>query len=126
MFSFDISFQKELARTTWGFYSVGISIIALRMYAQVHRLGLKGLRADDYLMFLAAVRDARLCVKKITHTKQGLYTALVVCLNVTATGGGSNLFEPEEFEGFDEEEIKARIQGSKIVIISEQVFSKPT
>ena len=50
-----------------------------------------------------------------------LYTILIVCLNIIAQGGGSNLFEPEEFSTFSEDDIKERIFGSKIVVVSEQV-----
>jgi hypothetical protein len=50
-----------------------------------------------------------------------LYTALVVCLNVIAGGGGSNLYLPEEFDTFSPLDIQERIKGSKIVIVSEQV-----
>lgn len=46
---------------------------------------------------------------------------LVICLNVIAGGGGSNLYPPGQFDTFSQEEIKDRIKGSKIVIISEQV-----
>jgi hypothetical protein len=49
------------------------------------------------------------------------YTALIVCLNLIASGGGSNLYPPEEFGHFTEEDIQERIKGSKIVIVSEQV-----
>jgi hypothetical protein len=49
------------------------------------------------------------------------YTTLVVCLNVIAGGGGSNLYPPEDFPKFTAEEIQERIAGSKIVVISEQV-----
>lgn len=49
------------------------------------------------------------------------YTGLVVCLNIIAQGGGSNLFPPEQFSTFTEQEIQERIKGSKIVIVSEQV-----
>lgn len=48
------------------------------------------------------------------------YTGLVVCLNVIASGGGSNLFHPEEFDTFTQEDIEERIKGSKIVVVSEQ------
>jgi hypothetical protein len=51
------------------------------------------------------------------------YTILIVCLNVIATGGGSNLFLPEEYATFTEDDIQERIKGSKIVIVSEQVSS---
>jgi len=49
------------------------------------------------------------------------YTGLIVCLNVIATGGGSNLFPPEKFATFSQAEINERIKGSKIVVASEQV-----
>jgi len=48
------------------------------------------------------------------------YTGLITCLNIIASGGGSNLFKPEEFEGMSQIEINERIKGSKIVIVSEQ------
>lgn len=51
------------------------------------------------------------------------YTGLVVCLNIIAQGGGSNLFPPEQFSTFTQEEIQERIKGSKIVVVSEQVSS---
>lgn len=53
------------------------------------------------------------------------YTGLIVCLNVIAQGGGSNLFPPEQFSTFSEEDIKERTKGSKIVIVSEQVSRIP-
>lgn len=46
---------------------------------------------------------------------------LVVCLNVIAEGGGSNLFPPEQLSTFTPQDIEERIKGSKIVIVSEQV-----
>lgn len=51
---------------------------------------------------------------------------LIVCLNVIARGGGSNLYLPDEYSTFTEQDIKERIKGSKIVVVSEQVSgSKP-
>lgn len=52
------------------------------------------------------------------------YTGLMVCLNVIARGGGSNLFPPEQFSAFTQQEIDERIKGSKIVVVSEQVSSR--
>lgn len=49
------------------------------------------------------------------------YTILIISLNVIVAGGGSNLFLPEEFPTFTTTDIKDRIFGSKIVVISEQV-----
>jgi hypothetical protein len=51
------------------------------------------------------------------------YTGLIVCLNIIATGSGSNLFPPEQFDTFTQEEIDERVKGSKIVVVSEQVLS---
>src|SRR6185437_15249858 len=42
--------------------------------------------------------------------------------NVIARGGGSNLFPPEQFSTFTPEDIKERIKGSKIVVVSEQAM----
>jgi hypothetical protein len=53
------------------------------------------------------------------------YTGLIATLNVIASGGGSNLFPPEQFASMSQFEIDERIKGSKIVIVSEQVGSHP-
>jgi hypothetical protein len=75
-------------------------------YARIHRVGLRGLQPDDYLMLAAFA----------------WYTTLVVCLNVIVTGGGSNLFPLEDFPTFSQEEIEDKILGSKIVMVSEQAM----
>jgi hypothetical protein len=46
---------------------------------------------------------------------------MVVCLNVIASGGGSNLCPPEQFASMSQAEIDERVKGSKIVIVSEHV-----
>lgn len=81
-------------------------LTCLFSYARIHRLGFRGLAIDDYLMVAAF----------------SCYTALVVCLNLVVAGGGSNLFPPEEFSTFTQEDIDERIKGSKIVVISEQAM----
>lgn len=50
------------------------------------------------------------------------YTTVVVCLNIVVIGGGSNLFPLEQISTFSQDEIKERIKGSKVVIISEQAM----
>ena len=105
LMGFDPAFQRHLARESWSLYGAGMIFILLRTYARIHRVGIRGLQPDDYLMLLAG----------------GFYTALVVCLNVIAEGGGSNLFPLEQLSSFTDEDIKERIKGSKIVIVSEQV-----
>jgi hypothetical protein len=69
-------------------------------------MGFRGLQPDDYIMLAAF----------------GWYTTLFVCLNVIATGGGSNLFPLEDLSTFTEADIQERIKGSKIVIVSEQAM----
>ncbi|OJD29286.1 uncharacterized protein BKCO1_8500015 [Diplodia corticola] len=101
---FDEGFQRRLASQSWALYGVGIFIIFFRIFARVHRVGFRELAADDYLMLLAAA----------------WYTVLVVCLNVIAGGGGSNLFLPEDYAFFTKEDIENRIAGSKVVVVSEQ------
>lgn len=106
MSDFDEEFVHSLAVQSWIAYTIGILFILLRLYARIRRLSVKGLQADDYLMILVAI----------------FYTTLVVCLNVIAGGGGSNLYLPEDFITFTPEQIQDRIQGSKIVVISEQAM----
>ncbi|KAE8445190.1 hypothetical protein EG329_013687 [Mollisiaceae sp. DMI_Dod_QoI] len=106
MGDFDPAFVRALAVQSWTLYGVGMFLILLRVYARIHRLGLKGLQIDDYLMILAG----------------GLYTMLIVCLNVISSGGGSNLYLPSEFVTFTPTDIQERIKGSKIVIVSEQAM----
>ncbi|KAI0121364.1 hypothetical protein BJ170DRAFT_143117 [Xylariales sp. AK1849] len=106
MGDFDDEFIHQLRNSSWPLYSVGMVLIVLRLYARIRRLGIRQLQPDDYLMVLAA----------------GLFTALIVCLNTICQGGGSNLFPPEDFVTFTQEEINERIYGSKIVVISEQAM----
>ena len=51
---------------------------------------LRGFAADDWMMITAVPL---------------FYTGLIVCLNIIATGGGSNLFPPEQFSTFTQKEI---------------------
>lgn len=53
---------------------------------------------------------------------QGFYTALIATLNAIAGGGGSNLYPPELEETFTADDVRERIYGSKIVVISEQAM----
>ncbi|ORY58573.1 uncharacterized protein BCR38DRAFT_400370 [Pseudomassariella vexata] len=107
MGDFDRGFQDELSTSSWSLYGVGVFIIMLRLYSRARRLsGVTHYQIDDYLMMLAG----------------GLFTALIVCLNTIAKGGGSNLYPPELDGTFTAEEVRERIYGSKIVIVSEQAM----
>jgi len=59
-------------------------------------------------------------VQRLILSFKVLYIILIVCLNVVAGGGGSNLYTEEELP-FTDEQVQERILGSKIVVISEQV-----
>ena len=120
--TFDPSFARELDVESWSMYAVGMVIVALRMcvlsltfalcmltslpsFARFRYAGWKKFYADDYIIIISA----------------GLYTGLVVSLNVISDGGGSNLYPPGTDETFTPQDIKDRIYGSKIVLVSEQV-----
>ncbi|KAH6638366.1 hypothetical protein C7974DRAFT_159668 [Boeremia exigua] len=103
---FDVSFQQELASQSWTLYGIGMFTIIIRTVARWRRVRSPSqLALDDWLMLTAVPL---------------FYTGLIVCLNVIAQGGGSNLFPPEEFSTFSQKDIEERIKGSKIVIVSEQ------
>lgn len=51
-----------------------------------------------------------------------LYTALIVCLNIIAHGGGSNLYPPGLEITFTAKDVRERIYGSKVVVVSEQAM----
>ncbi|KAF2999658.1 hypothetical protein E8E13_000417 [Curvularia kusanoi] len=103
---FDVSFQRQLASQSWTLYGIALCTIVIRTVARWRRVrSLSQFAIDDWLMVIAVPL---------------LYTGLVVCLNIIAQGGGSNLFLPEQFSTFTQEEIQERIKGSKIVVVSEQ------
>ncbi|KAK2607039.1 hypothetical protein N8I77_005748 [Diaporthe amygdali] len=106
MGNFDHDFDVTLRSQSWPLYSVGILLIIFRLIARARRLGVRDYQADDYLMLLVAL----------------LYTALIVCLNIIADGGGSNLYPPELEQTFTPKDIQERIYGSKIVVVSEQAM----
>ncbi|TID16332.1 hypothetical protein E6O75_ATG11450 [Venturia nashicola] len=106
MGAFDVSFQHDLATNTWTMYAMGMCIVCFRFYSQIRRAGIRGFKADDYVMMVAVM----------------FYTVLIISLNVIVAGGGSNLFLPEDFATFTPSDIKDRVFGSKIVVISEQAM----
>ncbi|KAF1837513.1 hypothetical protein BDW02DRAFT_595504 [Decorospora gaudefroyi] len=99
-------FAQELAMQSWALYGVGMFVIVLRTFARWRRVrSLSQFAIDDWMMVTAVPI---------------FYTGLIVCLNIIAGGGGSNLFPPEQFDTFTPKDIEERIKGSKIVVISEQ------
>jgi hypothetical protein len=125
MGGFDEAFKRRLEINGFTTYSIGLLIISLRLYvvslhnhpeqhhltaflsyAQFRKNGVHSLKADDYLMFLALA----------------LYTLLIGTLVAIVSGGGSNLFLPEELPTFSQDEIADRVYGSKLVVVSEQAM----
>ncbi|PZD43827.1 hypothetical protein A1F97_02534 [Pyrenophora tritici-repentis] len=99
-------FQWQLGLQSWILYGIGMALISLRAYARWRRVrSLNRFAIDDCIMITAVPL---------------LYTGLIVCLNLIATGGGSNLFPPEQFSTFTQSDIDERVKGSKIVVLSEQ------
>ncbi|CAE7001827.1 hypothetical protein PTTW11_01300 [Pyrenophora teres f. teres] len=99
-------FHRQLGLQSWILYGIGMTLISLRAYARWRRVrSLSRFAVDDCIMITAVPL---------------LYTGLVVCLNLIATGGGSNLFPPEQLSTFTQADIDDRIKGSKIVVLSEQ------
>ncbi|KAF1359565.1 hypothetical protein EJ07DRAFT_166128 [Lizonia empirigonia] len=100
------TFQRKLAIQSWTLYGIGTLTILTRTIARWRRVRSPSQFAiNDWLMLTAVPL---------------FYTGLIVCLNEIAEGGGSNLFLPEEFSTFTQQDIDERIKGSKIVIVSEQ------
>ncbi|KAF2035787.1 hypothetical protein EK21DRAFT_96415 [Setomelanomma holmii] len=89
-----MSFQQVLASQSWTLFARWRRVRSPSQFA-----------VDDWLMVSAVPL---------------FYSGLIACLNIIASGGGSNLFPPEQFASMSQEEIQERIKGSKIVIVSEQ------
>jgi hypothetical protein len=47
---------RQLTIEIWTLYAVGVMSTILRTYARIRAVGIRNLRADDYLMWLAIVR----------------------------------------------------------------------
>ncbi|KAL7267276.1 hypothetical protein RUND412_010143 [Rhizina undulata] len=96
----------ELLVESWSFYSVGVTLIATRIYSRRIILGsLRTLQIEDYIMIFVA------CT----------YTILMSAINV-ASQYATNLLEPGQLETLTPLDIQQRIYGSKIVILLEQAM----
>ncbi|KAA8893055.1 hypothetical protein FN846DRAFT_577565 [Sphaerosporella brunnea] len=103
----DPAFISSLQAESWALYGVAIFIYGLRLFTRIYYNGFRqGMQSDEIFMLLAMLA----------------YTTLIVSLNMIVVGGGSNLFRPEEFATFTPLNIKERIKGSKLVIVSEQAM----
>lgn len=75
-------------------------------WARIRKLGITKLQADDYLMVHATL----------------WYTVLVVAVNRTIFGGGSNFMTAEEVAALTADITRERTKGSKWVMVSEQAM----
>ena len=75
-------------------------------WARIRKLGITKLQADDYLMVHAVL----------------WYTVLVIAVNKTIFGGGSNFMTAEEEAALTPATIRERTKGSKWVVVSEQAM----
>ncbi|WYZ37693.1 hypothetical protein EsH8_II_001199 [Colletotrichum jinshuiense] len=100
-------FPADFERSSWVYYGIGMVFILLRLYGRARKLGgARNYQTDDYLQLVAAF----------------FYTLLLISLNVVLKHGGSNLYPPELEGTFTADEIADRIEGSKIVLVSEQAM----
>lgn len=74
--------------------------------ARIKKLGIARMQADDYLMINAII----------------WYTLLVISVNKTIFGGGSNFMTPEEEAALTPEMTRERVVGSRWVFVSEQAM----
>lgn len=117
-------FPQQLALQSWTLYGIGMVIITLRTSVPMCQLPSRILMLHCSFARWRRVRSfSRFAVDDwiMMTAIPVFYTGLIVCLNVIATGGGSNLFPPEQLATFTQAEINERIKGSKIVVASEQV-----
>lgn len=81
-------------------------LIVACSWARIRKLGGAHLQPDDYLMVLATI----------------WYTVLVVAVNKTISGGGSNFMTAAQKAALTPEITRERIKGSKWVVVSEQAM----
>ncbi|KAI5788315.1 hypothetical protein EDC01DRAFT_707601 [Geopyxis carbonaria] len=101
-----MEFADKLKAESWPLFGVAVAIYVLRIFSRIHFYGYRRLQADDAVMTFVMIA----------------YTVLIVCLNMIASGGGSNLYYESEFSSFSPKMIEERIKGSKIVLVSEQAM----
>ncbi|TKX25363.1 hypothetical protein C1H76_2367 [Elsinoe australis] len=103
--AFPTAFWQGLEKESYSLMAVGLFMIGLRTYARIRKLGVRGLQADDYVMFTAVV----------------WYVMTVVGLNGLAQSAGTALAGPgEDTSTLSKEVIEARQYGAKITFMAEQ------
>lgn len=70
---------SQMEIEVWTLYSVGVCVTILRTYARLKSVGLRNLRADDFLVWGAVVSEDGSCSKGVTTVYQDV--ALLFCSN---------------------------------------------
>ncbi|KAJ6442495.1 acetamidase [Purpureocillium lavendulum] len=97
--------MSSLAAESWTWYGLTWLVVVIRMVSQILLRGsVKKLKPDDGLMLFAMATD----------------TVLIVCMNIISHTN-SNLIDPNEPATLTPEDIKQRVFGSKMVLVSEQM-----
>ncbi|PIG88515.1 hypothetical protein AARAC_001025 [Aspergillus arachidicola] len=107
------AFHKS-AIESWTLYSVGVAATILRTYARGSAVGLRNLRADDYLIWVGIVR--------LFYTAQ---TALAYSVGNVAHGLANNGMTDAQRAGLslDDPEYRFRVIGSKIQVAGWTTYS---
>lgn len=97
---------------------VGLFVITLRTIARLTSVGLGGLKADDYLMILAAVRSLLIPYPRLTNILQGVYsveTYLAYSVGAFWHGLANNGMTDEQRRLLtpSSEEYRLRVNGSR-------------
>ncbi|KKY21719.1 hypothetical protein UCRPC4_g03486 [Phaeomoniella chlamydospora] len=91
---------------SWIWYTVAMTVLVARYFARYLMVGsIKKFSYEDYIMLVVA------CT----------YTILIVLLNIVMNVS-TNLIEPEDIPGLTADDIAARVRGSKLVIVVEQMM----
>ncbi|UNI22252.1 hypothetical protein JDV02_008157 [Purpureocillium takamizusanense] len=103
---------QQFATEAWTLLAVGLSVILLRTYSRIRSVGLKGLRADDFLVWLAGVLYAG-------------ETGLAYSVGFHAHGLANNGMTDSQRAGLspDSDEFRLRIVGCKIQLAGWSSYS---
>ncbi|KAK3360495.1 hypothetical protein B0T25DRAFT_578413 [Lasiosphaeria hispida] len=97
-----MDFIHTLAIESWTMYSVGILLVACRIYSRHLQLGSWKLGVDDWLMIFATAN----------------FTGVMVSVNEVAVNGSSYM-DPEVAAGLTKEQHDAAVYGSKMTLVLE-------
>jgi hypothetical protein len=113
----------------WTLYAVAVSATFLRTYARIRAVSIKGLRADDYLIWVGIVsRYKNRFVPSTALTSQVFYTiqsSLGYGIGYAAHGMANNSMTDEQRAALSpsDTEYQLRVVGSKIQVAGWAIYS---